>query len=274
MISLIIPSYNNPEYLEFCLESAFNNQVEKNEIIVIVDGPGTFNNTIKYQDIGKKWKDSLGVHMIPFDSNFGLSFALNTGVQYANNQRILIINEDNVLPYKWDVICEMAFCEKTVTSFMQVEPQDSIFHFKRRNFGMSPTDFDMKKYIAWDADERSDVNISESINGCLFPFLISKDVYMMVGGFDTAYSSPFVVDLDFWYKLQLANVSFRTISDMNVYHFGSRSTKKKEGNTINWEQSEQYAMQQFFQKWGFYPVRDENYRIVSNDGMPMRGMPR
>ena len=38
MISLVIPTYRNPEYLDICLRSAIENQVNKNEIIVAVDG--------------------------------------------------------------------------------------------------------------------------------------------------------------------------------------------------------------------------------------------
>ena len=38
MISLIIPTYRNPKYLDVCLQSAIDGQTTKNEIIVIVDG--------------------------------------------------------------------------------------------------------------------------------------------------------------------------------------------------------------------------------------------
>ena len=38
MVSLIIPTYRNPNYLDICLKSAIENQVNQNEIIVAVDG--------------------------------------------------------------------------------------------------------------------------------------------------------------------------------------------------------------------------------------------
>ena len=38
MISLIIPSYRNPQCLDLCLKSVLENQKNKNEIIVAVDG--------------------------------------------------------------------------------------------------------------------------------------------------------------------------------------------------------------------------------------------
>ena len=38
MISIIIPTYRNPEYLDICLKSCIEQQHYKNEIIVAVDG--------------------------------------------------------------------------------------------------------------------------------------------------------------------------------------------------------------------------------------------
>ena len=38
MISVIIPTYRNSEYLDICLQSAIEQQDNKNEIIVAVDG--------------------------------------------------------------------------------------------------------------------------------------------------------------------------------------------------------------------------------------------
>ena len=38
MISIIIPSYRNPKYLDICLQSAIEQADSVNEIIVAVDG--------------------------------------------------------------------------------------------------------------------------------------------------------------------------------------------------------------------------------------------
>ena len=44
MISVIIPTYKEPEVLDLCLHSAIEGQVQQNQIIVVVDG---------YYDINK-----------------------------------------------------------------------------------------------------------------------------------------------------------------------------------------------------------------------------
>ena len=45
MISLIIPSYRNAEYLDICLQSAIEQQENKNEIIVAIKTAITVNAT-------------------------------------------------------------------------------------------------------------------------------------------------------------------------------------------------------------------------------------
>ena len=54
MISLIIPTYKNPDYLDICLKSAIENQTNKNEIIVAVDG-----FIEESQHILDKYKDNI-----------------------------------------------------------------------------------------------------------------------------------------------------------------------------------------------------------------------
>ena len=100
MISLIIPTYRNPKYLDICLKSAVEGQINpkgKNEIIVVVDG---FVEESK--DVLKKYKGKIQV--LPLEGNLGMQMALNLGVMNATNERIMIINDDNVLCVGWDSI--------------------------------------------------------------------------------------------------------------------------------------------------------------------------
>ena len=57
MISVIIPTYKSPEYLDLCLESAIKGQDDdQNQIIVVVDGHYDLNKTVL-----EKWKDDIDV---------------------------------------------------------------------------------------------------------------------------------------------------------------------------------------------------------------------
>jgi glycosyltransferase involved in cell wall biosynthesis len=52
MISVIIPTYKEPEALDLCLRSAIKGQKNKNQIIVVVDGFYDINKEVldKYQE--------------------------------------------------------------------------------------------------------------------------------------------------------------------------------------------------------------------------------
>ena len=95
MLSLIIPPYRNPEYLDICLKSAIENQVTKNEIIVAVDG-----FIEESQHILDKYKNDIQV--LDLGENQGMQTALNLAVYNATNEFLIIINDDNVLSKDWD----------------------------------------------------------------------------------------------------------------------------------------------------------------------------
>ena len=96
-----------------------------------------------------------------------------------------------------------------------------------------------------------------TLDGGIFPFVISKKDYMIVGGFDTIYQSPFICDWDFFLKLDLNGVQFYRANNLNFYHFGSAATKNgKEGDKF--KATESPAAQMFMYKWGIAPQLFEN----------------
>ena len=96
MISLIIPTYRNPDYLHLCLKSAIEQQKHENEIIVAVDG---FIEESK--DVLDDFIDHISI--LDLGQNQGMQQALNLGVMNANNEIIFIVNDDNVFCKDWDV---------------------------------------------------------------------------------------------------------------------------------------------------------------------------
>ena len=173
MISLIIPTYRNPEYLDICLKSAVEGQTLNNEIIVVVDGFVEESNEILEKYKGK-------IQVLPLEDNQGMQQALNLGVMNATNERIMIINDDNVLCTGWDSIwADMS--EGEVKTINQIEPTGpGMFNFPAKDFGRSPNDFNYEGFLEYEK-ELSSNKVSD--DGGIFPFVIFKKNYMMVGGF-------------------------------------------------------------------------------------------
>lgn len=246
MISVIIPSYRNPKCLDICLESALRGQSNDNQVICVLDGYAEESS-----EIVKKYKND--VNFLPLPENKGMQYALNIGVFNAENEKILIVNDDNVFPVDWDNILEADYNENIVITPNQIEKEKSIFKFVQYDFG-TVEDFDLENFFVEEPNHRED---SITNDGGIFPLFLSKKKYMMIGGFDTIYPSPFICDWDFFIKCDLAGLKSHRSRKLNFYHFGSIATKNgKESDKF--KKSEYDALQMYLYKWGFKPQAISN----------------
>ena len=248
MISVIIPTYRNPEYLDICLKSAIEQQLDENEIIVVVDG-----FIEESQEILDKYKHNIKV--LDLEKNQGMQQALNLGVINASNEKIFIVNDDNVFCKGWDIEINKFLREKIVLTLNQIEPVGpGIFNFPVNDFGRNPSEFEYEEFIKY----ASIIKKNElTPNGGIFPFAMYKKYYMAAGGFDTMYQSPFICDWDFFLKLDLMGLQFSRTHSAHLYHFGSTATKNgKEGDRF--KSTEGPAAQLFKYKWGMDPMLYEN----------------
>ena len=241
MISVIIPTYKCPEALDLCLESAIKGQIEKNEIIVVVDGYYDLNSSII-----EKWKNFIRVINMP--QNIGLCRSTNAGVYNAKNERILIVNDDNVFPEKWDEKLNTIYRPDAIISPNQIEPYNSIFRqFHIQDLGRSIESFDLEKY--WNYEKTISSNKID-ICGSTLPIFMSKHIFCVVGGWDENYPSGLVADWDFFLKCGMINISFIRSYSCHFYHFVSLTVNDKSDRSDQEAKAHAYAIQ----KWGT-PIR-------------------
>lgn len=96
-ISIIIPSYNQAEFLEDAIESAYNQTAPAHEIIVVDDG-----STDNSLEIARRYefRQFPGVESpvrVVSQTNRGLSTARNTAVMNATGDYILPLDADDML---------------------------------------------------------------------------------------------------------------------------------------------------------------------------------
>lgn len=262
MISLIIPTYRNPDYLHLCLRSAIEQQTNKNEIIVAVDG---FME--ESRDVLDDFIDDIKI--LDLSNNQGMQTALNLAVMNATNEKICIINDDNVLCKGWDEIIESELNEKQVLTINQIEPTGpGIFNFPVKDFGRNPEEFKYDEFIKYEQSIRKD---ELTIDGGIFPFAMYKKYYMAAGGFDVMYKSPFICDWDFFLKLDLIGLGFTRTHNAHLYHFGSTATKNgNEGEKF--KATEGPAAQVFMYKWGIPPQLFKNHSHNPKNGLIIKGI--
>ena len=228
------------------------------------------------KDVLEKYKDDISV--LAFEENRGMATAINYGVYNATNEYVLVVSEDNVFCKDWDhrlkenVLLRRIFENHSsmetidfVYTINQIEPSGpSIYNFHIKDYGKTLEEFEYEKFLE---EEETNISTKEiTDDGGTFPFVMQKIDFMRVGGFDTDYQSPFVVDWDFFLKCELSGITPYRTDHLNFYHFVSKSTKHRDGyietatDRTNFFEGENQAAEYFQYKWGFPPHRDKNNR--------------
>jgi glycosyltransferase involved in cell wall biosynthesis len=249
-ISVIIPTYKSPEVLDLCLQSCIEGQQNKNQIIVVVDGFYDIN-----KDVLEKWSEHIDV--LNIEENVGLCRGTNLGVYNAQHDRILIVNDDNVFPYHWDLTLNKVYQPNSVIAPNQVEPNPSIFpQFNIKNLGTDPKTFDIKAFWKHEMDIFKD-QTDES--GSTLPIFMNKYDYLRVGGWDENYDAGMVADWDFFLKCAISNLKMIRTYNCHFYHFASIST-----NGEKRQQAEQNGHEYAKYKWGshIYSHPETNLKFI------------
>lgn len=259
-VTLIIPTYRNPKYLDLCLKSAVENRDDpNNHILVVVDG--FFEES---KAVLEKYPDVLYLDLV---DNRGMQYALNAGVMQSHTEYVCIINDDNVLCRNWDtrMLAEIKEQNKygipyalTIDQFEPTGP--SMFNFPTMNLGKTAETFQYENWLEDEFDHQED---KMELDGHIFPFVMEKKYYLACGGFDVFYNSPNICDWDLFLKLELLEFRFPRTRALRLYHFGSVATKKN-AETQKFRDREAAAFAAYEWKWGTSPHNE----IGTNSKIP------
>lgn len=243
--SIIIPTYDSKDSLRLLLKSIIVGQFNKNQIIVVCDG--------KYDVVEPVLKEFAEyIDVLDLVDNRGLAPATNYGVYNAKYDKILLLNDDNVMSGRFDISLEELNTTNTVWSLNQIEPFPSMFkQFVIEDLGRDPNIFDLAKLNEFDTIlSYNPAKIDNS--GSTLPIFMNKLDYIKIGGWDIEYPGPYVVDWDFFLKCNLAGYRMMRTYSTHVYHFVSLSTnntperqEKRRQNEIECHSFAKY-------KWGSF----------------------
>ncbi len=94
-VSVILPCYNQAQFLDETLQSVFNQSVSNWECIIIDDG-----STDHSAQIAKQWVEKDTRFQYHYKRNGGLSSARNFGLQKASGTYIQLLDSDDILELK------------------------------------------------------------------------------------------------------------------------------------------------------------------------------
>ena len=235
MFSILIPSYNNLNYLKLCIESLEKNSKFEHQIIIHVNegSDGTLNyvqkNNFDYTYTSE---------------NIGMPKALNKASKLSNFDYILISHDDFYYCPGWDT--------EFINEIKKINHNN--FYLSGTMVGAGQVYFDAGQSIET-FDEKKLIKNIETIKTFDFqgttkcPGLVHKDIWNKVGGWSEEFSPTGGDDSDFAMKLWQNNIRiFKGLGSSLAYHFGSITTRKKDKSLFTYLGSRGNKI--FLKKWG------------------------
>jgi len=221
--SILIPTWNNLEYLKLCISSIRKNSFFKHQIIVHVnEGKDGSLDWIKEQD---------DIDYSYSKENIGVCYALNICRTMVDTDYILYMNDDMYACPDCDKVLndeiekighKYFFLSSTV-----IEPVTLNNCTIEKDYGTDIKTFDEKKLLT----EFASLTMHDWSGATWPPNIVHKDVWDLIGGYGIEFTPGMYSDPDFSMKLWLAGVRiFKGVSASRVYHFGSVSVKRVKQN--------------------------------------------
>ena len=231
MFSIIIPTYNNLNYLQLCLKSLNKNSQNKYEIVIHVN-QGT-DGTLEFV----KKNNLLYTYS---QINIGVCKAFNQAVKKSTKNYIILAHDDMYFCPGWDLVFkdELNKIPGNINFFLSgtmVQPFKSYINL---DCGDKVENFNEKKLL----DELPKIKFDNFQGTHWQPSLIARETWDKVGGFSEEFSPGLGSDPDFNMKLWNIGVRlFKGLGNCRVYHFSSLSLRKKAWNN---------GAKTFLLKWG------------------------
>lgn len=236
MFSVVIPTWNNLDYLRLCIESIISNSRYVDRVLVHVNEG--LDGTIE-------WLKTQDVSISYSPDNLGVCLSVNYLASRVQSDWLIYANDDMYFPPDWDVpFAEYIKRRSEKNNFVLfsnlVEPLSTsnpnvIF----KDFGSSPNEFRSLDFCKYTTNRSHSQSFKR---GDSQPTVISRELWALVGGYSIEYSPGMASDPDLLMKLSLVGcVDFLILEGSMVYHFATRSTnriKKNKGSRM------------FVQKWG------------------------
>ena len=246
MISIVIPTYNNINYLKLCLRSLKKNSSYEHEIIIhINDGSDGTLNFVKNNNLK---------HTIS-EKNIGLCSSINKAAKLVSNQYILYSHDDMYFCPDWDKILlnEVKSLDHDNFYFSGTMIESNSGHIVY-DFGIDIDSFKEEELLS----KYKHLNFYDHQGTHFAPHLVSKKMWNKVGGFSEEFNPGIASDPDFNMKLWNEGVRiFKGLNDFKVYHFGSLTTRKKKNLIQN------RGDKTFLKKWGFSTKFFKKYYLRS-----------
>jgi glycosyltransferase involved in cell wall biosynthesis len=235
VFSILIPSWNNLDYLKCCIQSIRKNSRYPHQLIIHVnEGKDGTLEWVKKQDLDFTYSKE----------NVGVCYGFNSPAALAKTDYILLSDDDYYFAPDWDyyLLEEIKKLDHIYFSICGTMIEHSATNYSSmiapHNFGKTVNEFDEERFLK----EYKSFPFADWNGTNWYPMVLHKTIWNLIGGLSTEFTPGMGSDPDMMMKLWHCGVRYyKGVSASRVYHFTSRSTarvKKNDGN------------KQFLLKWG------------------------
>jgi O-antigen biosynthesis protein len=246
--SIIIPTYNQKEYLRKCIESIRQHTHSPYELIVVDNG--SRDGTASYL---RSLRGKVRVRYNPV--NMGFAGGVNQGLMMAKGTSIVILNNDTLVTHNW--LSNLLACLKSDSRIGLAGPVTNNISGEQRVRASYKNMRQMQRFAR--SYNRPDPARWRRSNGIMgFCLILTGETLRKVGYFDERFAIGTCEDVDYYLRIRLLGLDLVIAEDTFIHHYGSvtmRSFKDAAAanNTL------------FLDKWGGWDSLDRMESVMGSD---------
>lgn len=214
--SIIVPCYNQAEYLGECLQSVLDQTFQDWECIVVNDGSS--DNT---DEIAKNWLEKDNRFKYFYQENAGLSAARNKGIENANGEFILPLDADDKISKN--------YCKLAIEEF-ENDSELKVVYCEAERFGFVSG--------KWNLPVFSLLNLTTT-NQFFCSAFFRKTEWSKVNGYDVNLIYGWE-DWDFWIAILKENGKVKQIKELCFFYRTKQRSMVKNMTQENYDFSNNY----------------------------------
>lgn len=235
IISVIVPCYNQAQYLEECVQSVLEQTYQNWECIIVNDGSP--DNT---EEIAKKWVSKDPRFKYLYKENGGISSARNAGIEMAKGVWILPLDADDKIGEQYLELAEKEFDENY-----------TIIYCEAKFFGIEDKLWYLPSYT-----------YEKILNGNIIfcSSFFKKEDWAFVNGYDSQLLFGFE-DWDFWLSILNENSLVKKINYLGFFYRRKEQSRDVE---VNSDKKKLLESHQFIYKKHLTKYLDYNENAIKN----------